>query len=66
MCWFHMRKCANDKLAMLGDNNLAANVLRDTAQSQSLFDAAVALFLAKWRVNNNPHMAAYLTYFEKE
>ena len=29
MCWFHMRKCVEDKLAMLGDRPLIDLVLQD-------------------------------------
>jgi hypothetical protein len=66
-----MRKCAEQKLTMLGDSELAAKIIQDidvlqTSPSEALFDKAVHLFLDKWAKEKNAHMAAYLAYFQKE
>jgi hypothetical protein len=66
-----MEKSAEAKTAMLGDSALAAEVMRDiralhNSPTEALFDAAVLLFLLKWRANTNAHMGPFLGYFEKE
>ena len=52
MCWFHMRKCAMEKLAILGDRKLAQQVLLDkyslqNAWSELIFTAAAQIHFLK-------------------
>lgn len=71
MCWFHMRRAAENKLSILSDTSLTNKIMQDidalhTAPSEELFNAAVQLFLEKWRLNSNSNMPNYLVYFENE
>ena len=71
MCWFHMRKCAEEKLAMLANKEIAACLLHDidilhNSSNELIFDAAIKLFLKKWNSSLNPHIGAYINYFQKE
>ena len=75
MCWFHMRKAANEKLSILGSNTedmqLRNSIQEDidslhNSPTPKLFETAVQLFIDKYKNNSNPHISQYLTYFEKE
>ncbi len=75
MCWFHMRKAANEKLSILGtstdDMQLRNSIQEDidslhNSPSTKLFETGVQHFINKWKASSNPHISQYLTYFEKE
>lgn len=71
MCWFHMRKCAENKLALISDQAIRDKILADidvlqTAPSEQIFDAAAKLFIEKWSKSKDSNIIQYLDYFETE
>lgn len=71
MCWFHARKSAEKKLAMIANKNIRTQMLQDidalqNAPSEKLFDVAAYHFLNKWKTVDCANMSIYLEYFEAE
>ena len=71
MCWFHMRKCAENKLSIIADKTIRTQLLQDIdalqlAPSEHLFDAAAKLFINKWMGVKCSNITTYLQYFESE
>ena len=68
MCWPHMGRKCNDRLARISDKEIRANMRTDIyslqlARNSQIFDKASKLFLLKWK-NSNAQVDEFLTYFQ--
>ena len=71
MCWFHMQKAVSNRLCILDENQLEKLILIDInalqlTSSNRLFEAAVKLFVEKWKRHINVSINSFLEYFQDE
>jgi hypothetical protein len=71
MCWFHVKKAVDNKLAMLAEKPLQDALLKDIdvlhlATSKEQFNVATKLFIEKYSSNQNVNMKQFLKYFQNE
>jgi hypothetical protein len=71
MCWFHVRKAVENRLAILADKALQDRILTDIkvlqlALSPKQFTVASRLFIMKYSHNPNPNIRQFLDYFQTE
>ena len=71
MCWFHMQKAVSNRLCILDENQLEKLILIDInalqlTSSNRLFEAAVKLFVEKWKRHINVNINSFLEYFQDE
>ena len=69
MCWYHAKAAMEKEIDKLSDSSTRAEITQDisilqAATSESLFNAAVKLFMAKW--NKQTSIKEFLRYFKRE